>query len=65
MTNNNKNDICWGLVDENGRGYTHFFNQLTECDWDWELFSLLDRIGFEPIQNKMCDNFFAGIIRKK
>jgi SAM-dependent methyltransferase len=65
MNEKNKNDACWGYVDEKGRGYTQFFNQLTECDWDYELFSVLDKIGFEPINNKMASNFFAGIIRKK
>jgi len=65
MNEKNKNDSCWGFVDEKGRGYTQFFNQLTECDWDYELFGVLDKIGFEPIQNKMGGNFFAGIIRKK
>lgn len=65
MTNNNKNDICWGLVDENGRGYTHFFNQLTECDYDYELFYILDILGFEIIKSGIAGNFYVGVIRKK
>jgi len=65
MTNKNKNDVCWGLVDEKGRGYTHFFNQLTECDWDYELFYVLDLLGFESVISKIGGNFYAGVIRKK
>jgi SAM-dependent methyltransferase len=65
MTDKNKDDACWGLVDEKGRGYTHFFNQLTECDWDWELYYVLDKIGFEPIKCAIGGNFYAAIIKKK
>lgn len=64
MTEKNKNDACWGLLDENGRGYTQFFNQLTECDWDYELFGELEKIGFKPIKCAMSGNAFMGIIQK-
>jgi len=65
MTEKNKNDNCWGFVDEKGRGYTNFFNQLTECDWDYELYYMLDKIGFEPVSAAIGSNFYGGIIRKK
>jgi SAM-dependent methyltransferase len=65
MTEKNKNENYWGLIDENGRGYTHFFNQLTECDWDYELFGELERIGFKPIHGNIGGNFFLMIIEKK
>jgi SAM-dependent methyltransferase len=64
MTEKNKDDICWGIIDESGRGYTQFFNQLTECDWDYELFSELDKIGFKPIKCGLSSNMFMGIIQK-
>jgi len=65
MTEKNKNDICWGVVDESGRGYTHFFNQLTECDWDYELYAELNKIGFEIIESVIGGNSLAMLIRKK
>jgi len=65
MTENNKNDACWGYVDKKGRGYTQFFNQLTECDWDYELYYVLDNIGFEVVKHGIGGNFYAGIVRKK
>lgn len=65
MTKNNKDSVCWGYVDENGRGYTHFFNQLTECDYDYELRYVLDVLGFEIIQSGIAENFYVGIVRKK
>lgn len=65
MTEQNKNDICWGVVDESGRGYTHFFNQLTECDWDYELYAKLDKIGFEPVRGAIAGNYYCMIMKKK
>jgi len=65
MTEKNKNDICWGVVDERGRGYTHFFNQLTECDWDYELYAELNKIGYEIIESVIGGNSLAMLIRKK
>lgn len=41
MMEGNKNKPYWGFVDQNGRGYTQFFNQLTECDFDYELIYIL------------------------
>ncbi len=64
MTENNKNDRCWGYVDTTGRGYTQFFNQLTECDWDYELYYVLDSIGFQIMRHGLGGNFYAGIVRK-
>jgi len=64
MTNQNKNDSCWGIKDENGRGYTHFFNQLTECDWDYELNTELEKIGFKIIKGNVSNNFFGLILKK-
>jgi SAM-dependent methyltransferase len=64
MTKDNQNDFCWGVVDETGRGYTHFFNQLTECDRDYELFGYLDSLGFQPIKNHIGSNYFMGVIQK-
>lgn len=65
MTKKNKDDNCWGFIDEKGRGYTNFFNQLTECDWDYELYYMLSKIGFEPVSSAIGSNFFGAIIRKK
>jgi SAM-dependent methyltransferase len=65
MTEQNKNDICWGVVDESGRGYTHFFNQLTECDWDYELRAKINKIGFEPVKRSIVGNNFCMIMKKK
>lgn len=64
MTKENKNNVCWGIIDEKGRGYTQFFNQLTECDWDFELYAEFNKIGFKPVQHVIGDNFFVGIIQK-
>lgn len=64
MTEKNKDSRCWGFVDEKGRGYTNFFNQLTECDWDYELFNCVNEIGFKPVFYGIVDNFFVGIIKK-
>jgi SAM-dependent methyltransferase len=65
MTEKNQNDACWGVIDETGRGYTHFFNQLTECDWDYELFNYLSKLGYQPIHNAIGGNVLVSIIRKK
>lgn len=47
MTEENKDSWVWGLKDDKGRGYCHFFNQPTEVDYDDELKKELERIGFE------------------
>ncbi len=64
MTDQNKNDTCWGIVDENGRGYTHFFNQLTECDRDWELHEYLNALGFIKLKGFLCNNESCLIMQK-
>jgi len=66
MTDKNKNDSYWGIVDENNRGYLHFFDQLTECDWDYELFDHLNKIGFITNDKNIAiiDNFMIGVIFK-
>jgi SAM-dependent methyltransferase len=65
MTEKNKDAVYWGLIDEFGRGYTHFFNQLTECDWDYEMFAKLDEIGFKPLYTALNYNFYLAIVEKK
>jgi len=65
MTEENQNDSCWGIVDENGRGYTQFFNQLTECDWDHELYDHFDNLGFNLIKCNIKSNFYTGIVQKQ
>ena len=64
MTSENKNLPYWGFIDKSGRGYTNFFNQLTECDYDYELKSLLDEIGFNVIDVKEMMNFYTFIVQK-
>jgi SAM-dependent methyltransferase len=65
MTEENRNNPYWGIIDENGRGYTQFFNQLTECDWDYELYELLNNVGFKPIKCSINGNFCTIIMQKK
>lgn len=65
MTDKNKDNNCWGLLDTNGRGYTQFFNQLTECDYNFELFDQLANIGFEIIKDSIGENQYMAIVRKK
>jgi SAM-dependent methyltransferase len=64
MNEENKEDNCWGVIDEKGIGYTHFFNQLTECDWNYELYLYLEEIGFEPIESKIVGNFAYFTVKK-
>lgn len=65
MTEDNKNASCWGLVDEKGRGYTQFFNQLTECDTHAELTHLLKHIGFKVVKASMgYENCISMIVQK-
>jgi len=65
MTKENQNDTCWGVIDESERGYTQFFNQLTECDWDHELYDRLSNIGFKPIKSNIFSNFYSAIVQKQ
>ena len=64
MNKQNENEHYWGIKDSNGRGYLHFFNQLTECDWNYELFSHLQTLGYKPVDSTLHGNFLAMIIQK-
>jgi len=65
MTTKNCNEPYWGVLDLQGRGYTQFFNQLTECDWDYELVALLEKtLGFKILDVKMHNNAASFIARK-
>ena len=46
MTQQNENSRAWGIKDKQGRGYTIFFNQLTEVDSWSELNNLFYKLGF-------------------
>ncbi len=46
MTQQNENSRAWGIKDKQGRGYTIFFNQLTEVDSWSELNNLFNKLGF-------------------
>lgn len=47
MTETNKDSVVWGLVDEKGTGYCHFFSQPTEVDKEDDLRKELNDIGFD------------------
>lgn len=66
MTEENKNDPCWGLIDENGTGYCHFFNQPTEVDRDTELKEMLEKVGFEidKFEIKATNHLFCVAIKR-
>jgi len=64
MNDANENEKYWGIKDSTGRGYLHFFNQLTECDRDHELFDKLNSIGFKPIYGQFLQNHFSMIVQK-
>jgi len=64
MTEENKDKSFWGVLDEKGRGYTHFFNQLTECDWEYELSYVLSEIGFKVIKGRISQNALSMIVQK-
>jgi SAM-dependent methyltransferase len=64
MNKANENDKYWGIKDSTGRGYLHFFNQLTECDWDYELFNHLQGLGFKPVNGWLMGNHFSMIVQK-
>lgn len=66
MTEENKNSFCWGSVDEDGRGYTSFLNQLTEVDRLSELDTLFDDLGFDYVDKSVIfTNHFNCIIKKR
>lgn len=64
ITQGNKNGKYWGCVDNKGRAYTQFFNQLTECDWDWEFDSFVRKVGFTYERAEISGNFFTCILKK-
>jgi ubiquinone/menaquinone biosynthesis C-methylase UbiE len=64
MTEDNKNESFWGVVDKDGRGYTHFFNQLTECDRASELSCVLQDLGFKVVKSNLYENFLSMIVQK-
>jgi SAM-dependent methyltransferase len=65
MTKLNENESYWGIKDSNGRGYLHFFNQLTECDYDIELASYLSSIGFVQVNAWLFGNHLSMVVQKK
>lgn len=64
MTNANKNEPFWGVLDTQGRGYTQFFNQLTECDWDYEIFKLLAEVNLKVVKASMLYNGASFVVKK-
>jgi SAM-dependent methyltransferase len=64
MNFKNKDEYYWGVKDKSGRGYVIFFNQLTEVDYDFELFNHLQSIGFIPVTGGISTNNFAVIMQK-
>jgi hypothetical protein len=64
MNRANENENYWGIKDITGRGYLHFFNQLTECDRDYELFGKLEQIGFKPVHGQYTMNHFSMVVQK-
>lgn len=66
MTEENKNVDCWGIKNSDGRGYTHFFNQLTEVDFDHELKSWFEELGFKILKFEVSHkNMLSCILVKK
>lgn len=63
-TDENSDKEYWGIVDKNDRGYTHFFNQLTECDWDYELAIVLSELGFKVIHSVANLHHYSFIVKK-
>ena len=64
MTQANKDEIYWGLKDKKGRGYMHFFNQLTEVDYEPELNMYLLGLGYLPVTANLYKNYLSAIIQK-
>ena len=64
MTEENKNELYWGIVDEHGRGYTHFFNQLTECDREEEILRHIESVGFKVVGLNNWNHFYSFILEK-
>lgn len=60
----------WGNVDEEGRKYCVFFNQLTKIDTEEELLSHIHKVGFEvlsqqPSLNKKTENMVSFVLQKR
>ena len=64
MTKQNENEAYWGVKDSKGRGYTHFFNQLTEVDTDMELLECISKVGFKAVGGTLVGNNFSMIMQK-
>lgn len=64
MTKENHNEAYWGIKDKNGRGYLHFFNQLTEVDYQEELNMYLHGLGYLPVSANLYLNNLSAIIQK-
>jgi 2-polyprenyl-3-methyl-5-hydroxy-6-metoxy-1,4-benzoquinol methylase len=64
MTSENENKHYWGIKDSSGRGYLIFFNQLTEVDYEHELYLHLKSIGFVTLWCGMSANNFSIILQK-
>jgi ubiquinone/menaquinone biosynthesis C-methylase UbiE len=64
MTKENKDEIYWGIKDKYGRGYMHFFNQLTEVDYQEELNMYLHGLGYLPVSAYLYGNNLSAIIQK-
>jgi hypothetical protein len=66
MTEENKDHWCWGIKDENGRGYCHFFSQLTEADTEEELINFLKKIGYNILKFEVHHhNHLDAVIQKQ
>lgn len=65
VTDENKNKNCWGVIDDNDIRYTSFFNQLTECDRDYEVLPFLKNIGYNIISIKMVNKNHALFLIQK
>ncbi len=64
----NKDWNCWGVKDDNGRNYCHFFKQLTEVDKIEELCIEFEKIGYTGFkqvnQNYNVTNYLTFEITK-
>jgi SAM-dependent methyltransferase len=65
VTEQNSTSPVWGVVDENGRRYCHFFRQLTEVDTGDELQNLTRELTFYPLYTTITGvNHLAFIFLK-
>ena len=63
-TEENLKEPCWGVIDESGRPYVHFFNQLTECDYETELKAHIQSVGFNIRSQTHPDHHHSFILQK-